>query len=304
MDLTCANCKFYECCTGGDGDDNEAVVVSDDRYGACEGYLPDAELDLFLPDASLGGLGASWGDLMEGGAGGWDDLLDGMPDLKDILDGLPDFGSLLGPNDDGDNAIAVPVVATRTSSASGLSVLGGLVSAHDCPEGCDADLCGSFVMGTGDRKTVQDACDSGCLPVVESCDDVCGDVDGPEFLASVADMACSSCEFLRCCAGGGGDQGGAMMATIATMARSGPFSIPAKTFCPTWRASTSGPILIGTPPRCKSPPVGTRPVRGWTTWTGAGSRKRWADWPRTSTCSSTRRLPITTLPSPISTPSR
>merc|ERR1712087_11905 len=76
--------------------------------------------------------------------------------------------------------------------------------------GCgDSELCESVLVGIsgmGD-ETLKDACNAGCIPVVSSafCEDTCGNVDGPEFMGSVVDLACDACKFVECCAGDGSD---------------------------------------------------------------------------------------------------
>jgi len=164
----CGNCKFYKCCR----------VSGEESYESCkDDNLPD--MDSLLPD-------------------GWDP--EDLPDMDSLFDGwdlgdLPDMIDSLFPDNDGG------AVSSGTDSASGLSVLGQLVDSF-CPETCTKkELCDSgFMLGMGDQTLLEEAYNLGCLPVVPSCGEICDNADGSEFLGSVVDMACDSCNFLECCA--------------------------------------------------------------------------------------------------------
>eukprot|EP01083_Nonionella_stella_P022198 61410_1 len=80
----------------------------------------------------------------------------GLPDVSDL-----DMGDLL------DSFGGSSSVQSDTEEASGLSILGQLVGGFDCPDTCDESLCNDIMMGTADRSTIGEACNIGCLPVLE-----------------------------------------------------------------------------------------------------------------------------------------
>eukprot|EP00581_Thalassiosira_minuscula_P006259 CAMPEP_0183746442 /NCGR_PEP_ID=MMETSP0737-20130205/66752_1 /TAXON_ID=385413 /ORGANISM="Thalassiosira miniscula, Strain CCMP1093" /LENGTH=713 /DNA_ID=CAMNT_0025982137 /DNA_START=170 /DNA_END=2309 /DNA_ORIENTATION=- len=134
----------------------------------------------------------------------WD--LGELPDIMDsfISDNNWNFGD--GPDANADSGVNLGFGGTET--ASGTSNWGGLMGNFDldCPGTCTKrELCtSSDPMLSKDRKinnALEEACDLGCLPVMSSCDDVCGNIGESKFLGSLVDMACDSCKFLQCCAG-------------------------------------------------------------------------------------------------------
>lgn len=123
-----------------------------------------------------------------------------IPNLDEILSGSTVLVTSETDHDDSDWGISS--AWGGSDSASGISVLSELFAGLNCPDTCgDTKLCNSFFLGMGDETVLSKACNSGCLPEVSSCDDICGNADGAEFMGSVVDMACDSCKFLDCCAG-------------------------------------------------------------------------------------------------------
>eukprot|EP00584_Thalassiosira_punctigera_P017914 CAMPEP_0172565538 /NCGR_PEP_ID=MMETSP1067-20121228/108553_1 /TAXON_ID=265564 ORGANISM="Thalassiosira punctigera, Strain Tpunct2005C2" /NCGR_SAMPLE_ID=MMETSP1067 /ASSEMBLY_ACC=CAM_ASM_000444 /LENGTH=691 /DNA_ID=CAMNT_0013356433 /DNA_START=59 /DNA_END=2134 /DNA_ORIENTATION=- len=234
----CADCKFYECCLG---DDDEAAADST-GYDACKVHLADdvegQVVGNSLLDEIVNSVTEAFEGLGEALGGGLEDVLDF--DVTDALEAAEegivavdaDFDSVLSQivnsfteamngtvqalenidvstwdfdiNDWGDGASW-----TGSDGTSGASVFGQVVGSFGCPATCaESGLCDSVLRGASDRAVLEDACNSRCLPAPGSCDEICGNVvNGPAFLAPIADMACKSCEFFRCC-GEDGEVGG------------------------------------------------------------------------------------------------
>mmetsp|Transcript_3028 Transcript_3028/g.6630 ORF Transcript_3028/g.6630 Transcript_3028/m.6630 type:complete len:581 (-) Transcript_3028:247-1989(-) len=225
VDIMCSDCKFYQCCVGND-------APNPTKYDTCMGYLADdtedqvmgnsvldqiadafdsiAESfeDIVIPGLDNNGALAAAGDVSDGDL---DSVLDQIADsvtealgiVTEALDAvdLPEIDWNFTDNVWGDSAVS----SGTDQMASGLSVLSQLVDSLDCPETCTKkDLCDSVFLGTPDSSFLEDACNASCLPVVSSCEEICRNVDGLEFLESVTAMACESCKFLKCC--GGKDQ--------------------------------------------------------------------------------------------------
>jgi len=192
VDLLCGNCKFYQCCVGGFGDA---------KYDSCKEHLPeDADSS---DDWGFAGLG----DFPDIGSLLPDDWqLGDLPDVNALFSNLGDLGSALIPDKLSELADAV---SGGIGDTAGIPGLDGLL-ALDCPDTCTKkELCGSgFPIGAMDVETLEEACDIGCLPVMDAtpCEQICNDPDFEHngfFWGAVADIECDSCKFLECCAGGG-----------------------------------------------------------------------------------------------------
>lgn len=136
----------------------------------------------------------------KGGQSTFEVCQDFIPRLNYALSGST---ALFAPDPDLDSAHGgIGSSWGGSDSASGISVLGVLFADLNCPETCnDTNLCNSFFLGMGDEEVLSKACNSGCLPEVPSCNDICENANEVEFMGSVVDMACDSCNFLDCCAG-------------------------------------------------------------------------------------------------------
>lgn len=149
LGMACGSCEYYKCCTNGE------VAVSETKYDACSDRLPDPAS--FQPGEGLDFL-EDWEDMM-GDVPDWESLLPedwGAWDAPGMAPGATQGGSGAGPG--------------GTDQASGLSMLGQLVGSFDCPDTCD---CETLFPGSASLETIEDACNSNCLPTVTVCEEVC-----------------------------------------------------------------------------------------------------------------------------------
>ncbi|KAL9186825.1 hypothetical protein ACHAXT_010545 [Thalassiosira profunda] len=221
LGMACGSCEYYKCCTNGET-----------KYDACSDRLPDPDaffpgegLDFLEDWEGVMGDMTDWESLLPEDWGAWDapgaslgacrmneqcaalGLVGQCCPTKegDMLECCNDDeaasspGRPLVPEDWGAwDAPGTAPGATQggsgsgpggTDQASGLSMLGQLVDSFDCPDTCD---CEALFSGTASLETIEDACNSNCLPTVTVCEEVCsGDAADSQL--------CNVCNFLSCC---------------------------------------------------------------------------------------------------------